>query len=569
MEQVYNEITEESSVKVINDLKRQILEIPSLIRVMNRYYFKKMQSTNQNKRLLLNDNKEILKFKSNWRLFTLSKLSNNLIDRKDSSIFPDSITLFEAWMTLGINALYPMLTLHYKFPGFLKNEKVRHLFQFIFATSRGFGFPIYFGPEFYGYILTYGKILEPILKWSHTVCHRANQAIFLVANRYNIKRHHPGEFESIIISEYNNSIYKGIDTLLHGYFTKEPKNLGNFKSLNHVLQNTYFSYSIGDHSMSIELDPPKRILNVPLISNHNVKEKYDINFYDYTLKLLSFKKILITKIITYKAEKRKLKIKLSRKKKLKLFFNRSTRFNKSLLEYSKNIFEIEKCNLYIYIMERMLELLWTTPLYTHTLHFLTNEEIKFSIKEKSHNMNLKNKPIDSIFLLCLKYYENKYKFDFEDENILNKINELKDDMSEMWLAFRDHHFIYALNELNQLSKCSIDEKDYNLKVKKMLDELIPIFSIYEIFNRPLSETIYPEAVPHTKRFGAYIASFLASRYNPFGVNLMHLFNRLAFYNWGYFILRNKLSRKRFFEFILKLPIWKYIPQNIKSKILKV
>ncbi|MFX1352734.1 MAG: hypothetical protein ACFFGP_02095 [Promethearchaeota archaeon] len=567
MEQSKHEIQGYSTIKVSHDLKRQILEIPSLIRVMNRYYYKKAQIKNQIKPFI----RETINYKGD-KLYllpsALDTLTSDLIYNRDSSEFPDSFILFEAWMNLGYDALYPKLVLHYKFPGLLKGEKVRHLFQFTFATSRGFGFPIYFGPEFYGYILTYGKILEPILKWSHTVCHRANQAIFLVSKRYNIKRHHPGEFESIIISEYNNNVYKGIDTLLHGYFTKDPKNLGTFRSLDEVLQEIYFSYSIGDHSMSIELTPPKKILNIPLIPHDKVNENYNIDFYAYIKKLISFKKILIEKIIVYKNEKRNLKSRLSRYNKLKLFFNRSKRFKWAILESSKKLFEIEKFNLYIYVMEKILKLLWTTPLYTHTLHPLTNEEMKYLIQGKKNDEELNYESIDSIFLLCLKYYEKKYGFDFEEEEILNEIVEIKDLMAKMWLNFKERYFNFAIKELNQLSMYSINSQNYDLKVSKILDALIPIFSIYEIFNRPLSESIYPESIPHTKRLGAYIASFLTSKYNPFGINLMHLFNRLAFYNWGYFILKNKLNRKKFYDFILKLPIWKYIPQNIKSKILK-
>ncbi|MFW9781547.1 MAG: hypothetical protein ACFFFB_04600, partial [Candidatus Heimdallarchaeota archaeon] len=274
------------------------------------------------------------------------------------------------------------------------------------------------------------------------------------------------------------------------------------------------------------------------------------------------------KILTCKTEKKILKSRLSRIKKLKLYFNRSKKFKSSILESSKNIFEIEKFNLYIHVIEKILELLWTTPLYTHTQHILTTEEMKFFIQENNLEKDFKKKSTNSIFLLCLRYYEKKYRFDFEEEEIINKINELENFMGKMWFDFKDNHFDLALKELNQLFSCSIDDQNYNMKVSKVIDELIPIFSIYEIFNRPLSETVYPESIPRTKRPGAYIASFLTSKYNPFGVNLMHLFNKLAFYNWGYFILHNKLNRKNFYEFILKLPIWKYIPQNIKLKILK-
>ncbi|MFX1493098.1 MAG: hypothetical protein ACFFBZ_02320 [Promethearchaeota archaeon] len=564
-----------NTVKVVHDLKRQILEIPSLIRVMNNYYYKKNQIQNQIKPILLKkfkENLKILKDKRDWLHSiptALDTLSDDLISRKDSFKFPDSIILFEAWMNLGDNALYPKLALHYKFPGFLKGEKTRHLFQFIFSTSRGFGFPIYFGPRFYGYMLTYGKVLEPIFKWSHTVCHRANQAIYLVGRRYNVRRHHPGEFESIIISEYKDNLYKGIDTLLHGYFTKDPKNLGKFSSLKKVLQNITFSYSIGDHAMSIESKPTNKIMNVKLITYDKIMEEYNVDFYTYIKELISFKKILINKILFYKDQKASLKNQLSKLDKLKLFLNRSKRFKVSALKSSKSIFEIEKINLYIHVMEEILELIWTTPLYTHTLHVLTNKEKKFLIQDKKSKENFEQKSIDSIFLLFLKFYEQKYNFNFEEKDILKKVDDLRDLMAKMWLYFKERQFNLAIQELSELSKLSIEDQNYDLKVNEILNKLIPIFSIYEIFNRSLSESVYPESIPHTERLGAYIASFLTSRYNPFGVNLMHLFNRLSFYNWSYFIVKNKLNRKKFYNFILKLPIWKNIPQNIKLKILKI
>ena len=103
--------------------------------------------------------------------------------------------------------------------------------------------------------------------------------------------------------------------------------------------------------------------------------------------------------------------------------------------------------------------------------------------------------------------------------------------------------------------------------KSYLDKLIPIISIYEIFHRPLSESAYPESIPQTKRLGAYLAQVLTSKYNPIGINIMKLFNRLAFQNWSYLIVKRKLNRERFFNLLLKLPIWKNIPNDIKKKTL--
>ena len=279
MLQTSNRTNRPLTVRIIHDLQRQILEITSFLRVLNNYYQKKKSMQNQSKLLIINKFKEktnILVKDKNWLQNTpnaLNALSDNLLSKIDSFKFPDSVLLFEAWMNLGLEALYPRFALQYRIPGFLKGEKIRNIFQFIYSTSRGFGFPIYFGPEFYGYILTYGKILEPILRWSHTVCHRANQAIFLVGKRFNIKRHHPGEFESVIISEFENHEFKGIDTLLHGYFTNDPKKLGKFSNLKEALDHVMFSYSIGDHAISIVSKIKEPYIEIPLITHQEIVER--------------------------------------------------------------------------------------------------------------------------------------------------------------------------------------------------------------------------------------------------------------------------------------------------------
>ena len=247
------------SVKVNHDLPRRILEVLSLFRVMNNYYGKKSNIQETIRPLLRKRFRESLKTLSDdgdW-LFSIPSALSTLTDEvflssKDSFRFPDSIILFEAWMNLGLDALYPRLVIHFKFPGLLRGEKTRNVFQFIYSTSRGFGLPIYLGPEFYGYKLTIGKILEPLFKWVHRLCHFANQGIYTVVDKkLKSHRHPPGEFESVIISEYNNNIYKGIDTLLHGYFTNEPKYLGRFSSIDEAQQKVMFSYTIGDHAMNV------------------------------------------------------------------------------------------------------------------------------------------------------------------------------------------------------------------------------------------------------------------------------------------------------------------------------
>jgi len=204
------------NVKIIHDLKRIILEVPSLFRVINNYYRKKADIQKDLKPLIMKKFKEgmrTIETDDDW-LFSLpnalTTLNEEFAEQKDSFRFPDSVIIFEAWMNLGIEALFPRYVLQFKFPGFLKGEKTRNVFQFIYATSRGFGFPIYFGPEFYGYKLTVGKLLEPLFKWCHVVCHQINRLIYLIGDKkIKIKRHHPGEFESVIISEYENNIFKG------------------------------------------------------------------------------------------------------------------------------------------------------------------------------------------------------------------------------------------------------------------------------------------------------------------------------------------------------------------------
>ncbi|MFX1557939.1 MAG: hypothetical protein ACFFC9_11855, partial [Promethearchaeota archaeon] len=545
----------------------------SFIRVLNNYYFKKASLQNQITTLLLKKfNKGAKKFEieKNWLQSIptlLNTLSDNLLSKIDSFKFPDSILLFEAWMNLGLDALYPRFALHYKFPGFLKGEKTRNIFQFTFSTSRGFGFPIYFGPEFYGYNLTYGKILEPILKWSHTVCHRANQAIFLVGKRFKIKRHHPGEFESVIISEYENNVFKGIDTLLHGYFTNDPKKLGNFMNLKEVLHKIIFSYSIGDHAMKIDSKIHRPYIEIPLISYHEILNKYNVDFYSYIKELMKLKQLLIKKIILYKNKKKEFIKQLKISEKIKIRFKRSKARSVRNPKKQQNYSIIEKFTNTIKLMEKLLELIWNTPLNTHTIHTPTEYDIDFFSEWYNTNHFEKQIP-DSIFLLYIKYYEKKYHFTFDEKKLLNILKNLRVTMEEMWFSFKEKHYKFAIYKLNELSNLSLDNPNYSRKVEENLNNLIPIFSIYEIFNRALSESVYPESIPQTKRFGAYFASFLASRYNIFGVNLMHLFNNLAFRNWSYFILKNKLSMNRFFQFVVKLPIWKYIPAKVKIRILK-
>ena len=140
-------------------------------------------------------------------------------------------------------------------------------------------------------------------------------------------------------------------------------------------------------------------------------------------------------------------------------------------------------------------------------------------------------------------------------------------MAKMWTFFKEKHYRFALEKLKELSLLSFDDTNYKVKINILLDTLLPIIAIYEFFNKPLFKSVYPESLPQTKRPGAYFARFLASKYNPIGTKLMSLFNRLAFQNWSYLILKKGMSNKEFFSYLLKLPIWKHIPKEITQRII--
>jgi hypothetical protein len=214
-------------------------------------------------------------------------------------------------------------------------------------------------------------------------------------------------------------------------------------------------------------------------------------------------------------------------------------------------------------MEKLIDLIFITPLQSHTFHSIT----PFEFNSLDFNNYNPQEEIDSIFLIYIKYEENEKNFHFNESEVIQQIESLRNLMGKMWLKFRDNNINNALEELNKLSSQIDYGSSFKKNAIKYINNLIPIFSIYEIFHRPLSETIYPEATPERKRLGSFIARFLGSRYNLFGVNLMRLFNNLAFNNWAYFIKKKRISIDHFFEFILKLPIWKYIPLDVKRRMI--
>ncbi|TFG21752.1 MAG: hypothetical protein EU533_05075, partial [Promethearchaeota archaeon] len=443
-----------SSVNVSHDVQKQIMEITSLIRVMNNYYQKKTEIQKQIKPQLLHQFKQgvkLLESNHDW-LYSipsaLNALTEDFTSKKDSFKFPDAIILFEAWMNLGYKALYPKLVLHYRFPGILNDEITRNLYQFIFSTSRGFGFPLVFDPDFYSYNYKFKKPLEIFFKWCNTVCHRANQAIFLVSKKFNIKRHHPGEFESVIISEYKNNFFKGTDTLLHGYFTQEPKNLGRFESIDSVLKTITFTYSIGDHAMSIGRIKDPLSLSVPLIDQEQIIRRFNIDFYGYIEKLLKFRTLLTKSVIKIKKKKRRLLNQMSFRK--KIFFYLGFRISESLhLKTRSKPYDSQLVNIEftIQLLRDLLRLIWITPLFTHTIHNPTKNELKFT-----KGLLKQEQTIDSIFHLYISYFEKIKGVNFEEDPVIDCINNLRDEMAKMWLYFKERQLNVALRKLNEISR---------------------------------------------------------------------------------------------------------------------
>jgi hypothetical protein len=563
----------ETKVYVVHDFERQLLEIISLLRVLNNYYDKKAEIEKRIKPIFLKQFKEGLKTLQNQQdwLFSiptaLDKLHKDFAKRKDSFRFPDSILLFELWMNLGMDALFPQYVLHFKFPGLLRREKTRNVFQFIYSTSRGFGLPIYFGPEFYQYILTIGKTLEPLFKWSHTVCHRINQLVYLVADKkVGFKRHHPGEFESVIISEYEDNVYKGIDTLLHGYYTNDPKFLGVFSSLWESLENVIFNYTIGDHAMSVKrvYATKEKDMELALMTHQEIVDKYDVNFYAYIKKLMKVRRLLIKKHMYYKKKRQQLINDLEFFEKLKFRFEQYKRFSNLTEHLGDKYPKIQKFQLYKKLIEDLIELLFNTPLYTHTVHNPREKQADIShISSFKEIYSGEPESINSILITYINVYEKENNLRFEEQEVLKELKELRDHMAKMWLYFKERHFRFALKKLNDLTELSLEDPAYKEKVKSSLSRLIPIISIYEIFHRPLSESVYPETKTQTRsQFTVAIARFLTSKYNPIGYNILRLFNRLAFRNWAYLIKKNQLSFSKFFALILRLPIWKNIPEKL-------
>ncbi len=320
--------------------------------------------------------------------------------------------------------------------------------------------------------------------------------------------------------------------------------------------------------MSVEKGISNKILTLPLITHESIVKKYDIDFYSYIKNLLEVNKLLIKKITFYKKKRKKLINELKLVDKLKFRIEQSKELSKIGQKLSVKYPEIKKFSNYKFLMEKLRDLLFITPIYMHTIHTPSNLELDQGIIGKSETIEeYERESSNSILLSFIKKYEHDHAFIFEEKEVIKEIKGLRDNMAKMWLYFKERQFKYAVKKLNQLESLSLIENNYISSIKEAVEMLIPIISIYEIFHRSLAESVYPESIPQTQRLWAYVAEFLTSKYNPIGVNLMNLFNKLAFHNWSYLILKKKMNHKQFFNFILKLPIFRNIPIEVKAVIM--
>jgi hypothetical protein len=300
-----------------------------------------------------------------------------------------------------------------------------------------------------------------------------------------------------------------------------------------------------------------------------LKEKYDVNFYTYIEKLIEVNRLLLKKKMHYRRKRKEMISNLPIGEKIYFWFS----IWKCKLIPGQSLPErfqkIEKIHKHKHLIEKLRSLLWITPLYAHTIHDPSRlkESFKFSKNVKDlDDLDYDISSKESIFLTFIRSFEKDHNFCFEDSEILNAVKKLRDEMAKMWLYFKERYFKYALNQLKEMAEYSINDKDYKKKIRTKLKNLIPIMAIFEIFIRPLSESVYPESVPQTQRLGAHLAKFLTSKYNPLGLSLIKFFNILAYRNWSFLITQKRLSFEDFFNTIVDLPIWEDIPENIKDAI---
>ena len=133
--------------------------------------------------------------------------------------------------------------------------------------------------------------------------------------------------------------------------------------------------------------------------------------------------------------------------------------------------------------------------------------LKETNKEREKTDDYKQQDVNSVLLSFIKKYEEKHKFNFEEVEVMDKIEQLQEIIAKMWLPFKERLLKFALNKLNEFIMIHIDDKNYEKNITELLNKLLPIIAIYEIFNRPLFESVYPESIPQTKRPWTYLLVF--------------------------------------------------------------
>ncbi|GAB4305282.1 MAG: hypothetical protein Kow0069_00820 [Promethearchaeota archaeon] len=538
-------------VHVVHDAERKVMETISLQRVRNYYYLKKrkLERALAPKLRQLKSTLDALERDGDWLLAVTSGLrgADELLTRKqkDSFRFPNSLILFEAWMDAGMGALFPRVAFNFDFPGIRKGEVRRHAFWFVFATSRGFGFPITFPPSFFQYELPGGCLTRALnypFDWFNAVNRWNNKFIAYLDRKFNVGRHHPGEFESVIVSKYENgagrSGYYGIDTVLHGFREKDPVFLGEASSLFDLLEEVTFTYSLGDHAVRVLRGNVEPSRPVRLVSHQELRRDYDVDLEKYLRHVIHLDSVIRKRMEEETARKREKRGALPLPQRVKVWLRPKVKRIKPK-HLAAGYLEEDARLQFLYDLRTEL---WNSPLFAHAIA----GEFEGGVGQKK----------DSILLV--KAYEFEETWGIKYDAIVRDLKKIRDEMARIYFYFKARHLEWAQRALLEVSGRISREKPHPKQVLAAVDELVPVFTVYELLQRPLSDSAYPEMMPPRKKFWSFVARFLNYRFNPFGVPMITLHNKLAFRRWAWLIRERGMNFREFFQFVSKLPIWTHV-----------
>lgn len=201
--------------------------------------------------------------------------------------------------------------------------------------------------------------------------------------------------------------------------------------------------------------------------------------------------------------------------------------------------------------------LWNTPLYTHAiLEEETDDDL--GLGYISHEQK------DSILLV--KTYKFQEEWGISYAAIIEDLKKIRDEMARIYFYFKARYLEHAKRALADLARLPRGTKNYQEILFRAVDDLLPIFTIYEILQRPLSDSAYPEMMQSKQKLLSFVARFFGWKYNPLGVSLMYLHNTLAYRRWSWLIHQRNLSFPQFYRFIENLPIWTHIPGKSEKKV---